>query len=192
MSKHTICAGPVSNPGACQRRVVKMMNGCHISKALGDLGSYWQAHHSQHVSQLITSNFIFLVNTSWQIGHYLFILRQWALLLFWWCLEVFLLLSASSHPEWNEELWERQLKRNSQEKVKRNKSREDWQTEPNGNFQLLWLKAELVFWVKSWFLGFSVFKSSDSVYYVDEVGKQKLHKLASSDLATLNSPHLIG
>lgn len=52
------------NPGACQRCAVKMMNGHHISKALADLGSYWQAHHSQHVSQLITSNFIFLVNTS--------------------------------------------------------------------------------------------------------------------------------
>lgn len=89
VSKHTICAGEVCNPGACQRRVVKMMNGCHISKALADLGSHWQAHHSQRVSQLITSNFIFLVNTSWQIGHYLFILQQWALLLFWWSLENF-------------------------------------------------------------------------------------------------------
>lgn len=94
------------SPGACQRCAVKVMNGCHISKALADLGSYWQAHHSQHVSQLITSNFIFLVNTSWQIGHYLFILQQWALLLFWWCLEVSLLLALSSHPERNEELWE--------------------------------------------------------------------------------------
>lgn len=100
-----------SNPGAWQRHVVKMKNGCHISKALADLGSYWQAHHSQHVSQLITSNFIFLVNTSWQIGHYLFILQQWALLLFWWGLEVFLLLSASSYPKQNEELWERWLER---------------------------------------------------------------------------------
>lgn len=35
------------------------MNGCHISKALADVGSYWQAHCSQYVSQLITSNFIF-------------------------------------------------------------------------------------------------------------------------------------
>lgn len=45
---------------ACLRRAVKLMNGCHISNALADLGSYWQAHCSQYVSQLITSNFIFL------------------------------------------------------------------------------------------------------------------------------------
>lgn len=154
-------------------------------QALADLGSYWQAHHSQHVSQLITSNFIFLVNTSWQIGHYLFILQQWALLLFWWCLEVLLLFSASSFRLKWRALRETTRKKPSGKGTKGG----GWQMELKAT-QLPWLKVEVIFWVRSWFLGFSLSKSSDSVYYVDEVGKQKFNELASSDMAALNAPHL--
>lgn len=190
VSKHTICAGQVCNPGACQRRVVKMMNGCHISKALADLGSHWQAHHSQRVSQLITSNFIFLVNTSWQIGHYLFILQQWALLLFWWGLEDFLLISASSYPEWNEEIWERTLGKRS---CQGNRTKWGGLTDGTQNLfstTLTQNRVDILGKNPSWFLGCCMSKSSDSGYYVDEVGKQKLNELASRDLAALNSPHL--
>lgn len=101
VSKHTICAGQVCNPGACQRHVVKMMNGCHYFQDSGWFreplaGASLPACQPVNYFQLYLS-----VNTSWQIGHYLFILQQqWALLLFWWGLEDFLLLSASSNPEW--------------------------------------------------------------------------------------------
>lgn len=141
VSKHTICKGQVSNWGACLRRAVKLMNGRHISKALADLGSYWQAHCSQYVSQLITSNFIFLsvlfdklavISLFCNSGRCPSPVDTW---------KGFLPFSASSYPGRNEAL----RQKTTRKKMWMGRAQSSTRTW----FDLLGCKAHCVFWVKS-------------------------------------------
>lgn len=154
---HNLC-GQVSNWGACQ---VCCKNDEWLSHFQGSgwfrellAGTLLPACQPVNYFQLYLSCQHFLTN--WPLSFYSTTMSNAPFL---GMPQGFLPFSASSYPEWNEELW-----------------RDYWE-EAAVKGRADRLKPKLVFLYldskQSWFLGFWMSTSSDSVYHVDKAEKQK-------------------